>query len=163
MKPIKNTPSPKAPSKKDLLAELEKLTAALKQERADAANLRRRLQQDSLRLSETSRISVLSDLLPLLDNLQRAFQSPPEKLRSHNWVKGVLYIDQQLAVYLQELELEPIVTVGAEFNPNTMEAVETVEDADQAEGLVLEEVLKGYCYKSQVLRPAQVKVVGHSQ
>ena len=146
-----------------MFSELEKLTAALKQERADSANLRRRLQQESLQLGETSRISVLNDLLPLLDNLQRAFKSPPAELRSHNWVKGVLYIDQQLAVLLQDLGLKPIETVGAEFNPKTMEAVETIEDAEQAEGLVLEEVLKGYCYRDQVLRPAQVKVVRNSK
>ena len=149
-------------TKKELLARIEQLTAALQQERADAVNLRQRLAQERLQLTETVRTVVIGDLLPLLDNLQRAFSAVPDDLRAQNWVKGVLYIDQQLAAYLKDLELKPIQVVGKEFDPDIMEAVATVKDSKRPDGLVLEEVLKGYYYKDEILRPAQVKVVGNA-
>ena len=146
-------------TKKDLLAALESLRGALQRERADAANIRRRLHQDGQQRAEAARLATLSGLLPLLDNLQRAFGAVPAHLQQDGWVQGVLRIDQQLAGYLKDLELKPITAVGREFDPALMEAVAVVADADRAEGLVVEEVLRGYFYKDQVLRPAQVKVV----
>ena len=148
-------------TKRELLAKIEQLTAALQRERADADNLRQRSAREGPRLAETARKTVLGELLPLLDNLQRAFASVPDDLRSQNWVKGVLFIDQQLAAYLKDLDLRPIEAAGQEFDPDVMEAVATVRDAKRPDGLVLEEVLRGYYYKDQVLRPAQVKVVGN--
>ena len=149
-------------TKKELLVRIEQLIDALKRERADAANVRQRLAQERLQLAETARTAILGDLLPLLDNLQRAFSAVPDDLRAQNWVKGVLYIDQQLVAYLKDLDLRPIQTVGKEFDPDIMEAVATIKDPKRPEGLVLEEVLRGYYYKDEILRPAQVKVVGNA-
>ena len=149
-------------TKKELLARVEQLSAALQQERADAVNIRQRLAQERLQLAETARTVVIGDLLPLLDNLQRAFSAVPDDLRAQNWVKGVLYIDQQLAAYLKDLDLKPIQAAGKDFDPDIMEAVATVKDPKHPNGWVLAEVLKGYYYKDEVLRPAQVKVVDNA-
>ena len=146
-------------TKKDLLAALDSLGEALKHERADAANIRRRLQQDGQQQAEAARMALLSGLLPLLDNLQRAFGAAPAELREDSWVRGVLQIDQQLVSYLKDLDLKPIATLGQAFDPVLMEAVAIVADAKRTDGLVIEEVLRGYLYKDQVLRPAQVRVV----
>ena len=95
----------------------------------------------------------------MLDNLERAFDSAPEQLEADNWVKGVLYIRQQLQAYFQDLDLRPVPAAGLEFDPATMEAVETVVDKSRPSGLVAAEVAKGYLYRGQILRPAQVKVI----
>ena len=150
---------PSRTTKKELLARVEQLTAALQRERADAANVRQRSAQERLQLAETTRKTLLADLLPLLDNLQRAFAAVPDGLRSENWVKGVLYIDQQLATYLKDLDLRLIETAGKEFDHDLMEAVATVKDPKRPKGSVAEEILRGYYYGDEVLRPAQVKVV----
>lgn len=152
---------PKRETKQDLLERIGLLTEALQRERADAANGRRRAALDREQAAAAAKTVVITDLLPLLDNLERAFDSVPEQLETDNWVKGVLYIRQQLQAYLQALELQPVPTVGLEFDPATMEAVETVTDKSRASGHVATEVAKGYLYQGQVLRPAQVKVVNN--
>ena len=152
-------PDSKKETKKDLLEKISKLTAALQLERADAENSRKRFRMERLRLIDFTQAEAVTNLLPLLDNLERAFVAVPDNLRTDNWVKGVLYIEQQLQHYLKDLNLQPIATVGRQFDPLHMEAVATVVDKSQKSGTVLTEVLKGYTYKDQVLRPAQVKVV----
>ena len=151
--------SAKKETKKDLLEKIEQLVLALKQERADAENNRRRFQVEKSQLVETAQTSIVTDLLPLLDNLERAFESAPKELQANNWVKGVLYIQQQLQSYIEALELRPIAVIGQAFNPETMEAVETVADKSKKSGVVLAEILRGYIHKNHVIRPAQVKVV----
>ncbi len=149
----------KKETKKDLLEKMEQLMAALKQERADAENNRRRFQTERSQLVDAAQTSIVTDLLPLLDNLERAFESAPKELQANNWVKGVLYIQQQLQSYMEALELRPIAVIGRKFDPETMEAVETVADKSKKSGIILTEVLKGYIHKNYVIRPAQVKVV----
>ena len=150
---------PKKETKKDLLEKIERLTAALKQERADAENSRRRFQTEKSQLIDSTQATVIVDLLPLLDNLERAFEAAPKELQANNWVKGVLYIRQQLQSYIKDLDLQPIEAVGRVFDPATMEAVETVADKSKKPGIVLAEILRGYIYKDYVIRPTQVKVV----
>ena len=58
--------------------------------------------------------------------------------------------------------MQPIKALGELFNPSLMEAVATVNDPEQPEGLVVAELLRGYLYQNEVLRVAQVKVVGHN-
>ena len=135
------------------------LLAALRQERADAVNLRQRHQKDQATARMQAQMAILIDLLPILDNLQRAFAAPPADIADHAWVKGVLGINQQLAGLLRQVAVTPIKVVGEQFDPALMEAVSTVVDDQQPEGLVVEELLTGYLYQELVLRVAQVKVV----
>lgn len=150
-------------TKKDLLEKIEQLTSALQRERADAANHQRQFQLKQLKLADSISLDVISRMLPLLDNLERAFGAAPAELQDNNWVKGVLYIESQLKDHFKVLDLTVIETLGQAFDPQTMEAVETIEDQSQASGTVASEVLKGYFYKDQVLRPAQVKVVKNDE
>ena len=135
------------------------MTAALQRSAADLENNRRRTAIDRDQAASGARTEVVVSLLPLLDNLERAFESAPAELAEDNWVRGVLGIRQQLRQYLDDLQLQSILPVGAEFDPATMEAVETVIDSSKKSGTVAAEVVKGYLYRGQVLRPAQVKVI----
>ena len=83
-------------TKAELLEQVAVLTAALRQERADAINLRQRSIKDQVAARQQSQLLLLGELLPILDNLQRAFALPPQDIANHPWVKGVLGIDQQL-------------------------------------------------------------------
>lgn len=141
------------------IAKIDQLEAALRQERSDLANMRRRFVQEKVNLSVIEKVALLEEMLPILDNLQRAFAAPPEDIQNHLWVKGVLGIRQQLASWLSQLGVVLIPTQQQMFDPRLMEAVETVADKTLEDGLVVEEILTGYRYQDRVLRPAQVKVV----
>ncbi|MCY4088690.1 MAG: nucleotide exchange factor GrpE [Candidatus Saccharibacteria bacterium] len=148
----------KKETKQVLLKRVEELTSALKQERADAINLRQRLNQNRLQEIRLAEENILHDLLAVFDNLQRAFSFVPEEIQSNAWVEGVLKIQQQLQAYFKRLDLQPIEALGQVFDAQTMEAVAMIKDSKKSSGMVVEEVLKGYKYKDQVLRVAQVKV-----
>ena len=169
------------PTKKDLQRQLKEITKALqsaqtealehqKQKNQQAQRLVRLLQEtekqqqrfqnvEKPRLVEAAQIEIIVQLLPVLDSLERAFKSVPAELKENDWAKGMPLIESQLKVYLNNLSLTPIVTIGQKFDPHTMEAVETIASRDKESDLVLEEVLKGYFFKDKVIRHAQVKVV----
>lgn len=144
------------------LQQIEQLTAALQRERADADNSRKRFNADKVNYQRDAKADILRQLLPLLDNLDRAFAMPPQELVDNNWVKGVLYIQQQLQGYCQKLNLEPMQVIDQPFDPQTMAVVEVVQDATKPADVVVAELEKGYLYDGQVLRVAQVKVVQNS-
>lgn len=146
-------------TKQDLLDRADQLLDALQRSRAELENTRRRFQLEKTQSAEAAQVAMIGDLLPLLDNLERAFGVVPEELRSNNWVKGVLQIRQQLEKYVVALELQPISAAGKEFDPTQMEAVGVVADKSKQSGAIAAEVLRGYIWRGQVLRPAQVKVV----
>lgn len=157
MSPSQANKPPKT-SKKELEVQIGRLTSALQRERADAENIRRRAAIDRDRDRQTARRDTVSQLLPVVDNLQLAFAQPPDELADNQWVAGVLKIDQQLQKTLAELGLTPIEAVGQPFDPNLMEAVEIVPTADQPEQTVVAEVVRGYLWAGEVLRVAKVKV-----
>ena len=155
--------SPKL-TKKELEAEVARLTSALQRERADAENVRRRAAIDRDRDRQLVRRDTVTQLLPVIDNLQLAFAQPPDELVDNQWVAGVLKIDQQLQKILVELGLTQIEAVGQLFDPDLMEAVEIVPTADQPEQTVVTEVVRGYLWADEILRVAKVKVaVGPKQ
>ncbi|HVO86598.1 MAG TPA: nucleotide exchange factor GrpE, partial [Candidatus Binatia bacterium] len=80
-------------SKKPTIVELQQkigeLTEALQRERADAINVRRRTEEDKAKLGDFYKVMILRDLLPALDNLERALKHVPKDLAGHDYVKGV--------------------------------------------------------------------------
>ena len=162
MSPEATRKQPKA-TKKELEVQVAQLTVALQRERADAENVRRRAMIDRDRDRQLVRRDTITQLLPVIDNLQLAFSQPPAELAKNQWVAGVLMIDPQLRRALIELGLLPIATVGQPFDPNLMEAVEIVSTNDQPEQTVVAEVVRGYLWGDKVLRIAQVKVAVKSK
>jgi molecular chaperone GrpE len=103
---------------------------------------------------------VFEDLLPVLDNFERAVQAAQTATNVDSLRVGVEYILQQLENSLREHGVEPIAAKGQAFDPLRHDALEEVADSGQPSGTVLEEAQKGYAFKGQVLRPARVKVAG---
>ncbi len=122
---------------------------------ADFDNFRRRSRQEREELLKFASEGLITELLPVLDNFDRAFAAADKT--GKDFVSGVQMIYRQLKEVLAKEGLEEIAAEGEEFDPNKHEAIMQVE-ADADENIVVEEMRKGYTLKGKVIRPAMVKV-----
>jgi molecular chaperone GrpE len=148
-------------SKKPTIAELEQkiaeLTEALQRERADAINVRRRTEEERAQLADFYKAMILRDLLPALDNLDRALKHIPKDLAGHDYIKGIEGVNKQFEQCFEKLGVQRIKTVGEPFDPRLHEAV-SVEDAGGEVEVVCEELQPGYQIGGEIIRHALVKV-----
>lgn len=147
----------KQPKTEDLQIQISELTEALQRERADAINIRRRYDEQVASLKSTVKAQVISELLPAIDNLERALKHAPKDIAQHDYVKGVAGVVKQFESTLKNLGVKRIKTLGEEFNPNLHEAV-SVEEGDGKKEIVCEELQPGYILGEEVIRHATVKV-----
>lgn len=147
----------KIPKNEELQQQIAELTDALQRERADAENIRKRAATEKVDNLARGREMAAEELVPLLDNLQKAFEYAPEDIADHKWVQGVLGLESQLGKLLADLGLAKIETVGQEFDPETMQAV-SVEEAGGDKEIVSEELQAGYTLNGKLIRVAMVKV-----
>lgn len=147
----------KKPSLADLQQQIADLTAALQRERADATNLRRRVEEERSRMGGFYKASVITELLPAIDNLERALMHAPKELKDHVYVKGVQGVIKQFEQCFRQLGVERIKTKGEHFNPHLHEAV-GMEEGDGDVEVISEELQPGYKMGDEVLRHALVKV-----
>ncbi|HEY9466433.1 MAG TPA: nucleotide exchange factor GrpE [Vicinamibacterales bacterium] len=139
----------------ELRRERDVLQDRLLRTAADFDNYRKRMDRERRDLAEQTAAEAIKDLLPIIDNLERALQAAAEDdpLR-----KGVELIHKQMLEMLRKRGVTPIEALGADFDPNVHEAV-THEESDQhREGEVMEELQRGYKVGERLLRPAMVKV-----
>jgi molecular chaperone GrpE len=126
--------------------------------RAELANARKRFQRDQEQAYANAAGQVLSRLLPIVDDLERAFNTLPHNLSGLTWIGGILLIQRKLGLLLEQEGVVPIEAVGQAFDPFAHEAV-THEPSDTVpEGHVISEVQKGYKMGDRVLRPTLVRV-----
>lgn len=138
-------------------AKIQELTEALKRERADAVNLRRRHETEITALRSRVKANVVHDLLPVIDNFERALKHVPAELKDDDYIKGVQGIVKQFETTLAQMGVERIKTVGEHFDPHLHEAVGT-EEGDGQHEIVSEELQAGYKLGDEVIRHAMVKV-----
>lgn len=143
--------------RKHLEAKVAELTEALQRERADTINIRRRHEENISGLRTIAKASVVRDLLPALDNLERALKHAPKDLEDHDYVKGVSGVVKQFEKTLQDIGVKKVKTVGEPFDPKYHEAVQ-MEDGDGTHEVVSEELQSGYTLGDEVIRHAMVKV-----
>ncbi|AIQ54272.1 nucleotide exchange factor GrpE [Paenibacillus sp. FSL R7-0331] len=125
---------------------------------ADFDNFRRRTQKEKEELAQYATSKLVTELLPVLDNFERALVTAPGNAESEAFTKGINMIFRQLEGVLKSEGLTAMETVGQPFNPEYHQAIMQVESEEYEEGIVTEEVQKGYLLKDKVLRPAMVKV-----
>lgn len=125
---------------------------------ADFDNFRRRTQKEKEDLAKYASMKLITELVPVIDNFERAIATAPANAESESFAKGVSMIFRQLEGVLQAEGLTSMETVGQPFNPEFHQAIMQVESEEHEEGIVVEEVQKGYMLKDKVLRPAMVKV-----
>ncbi|HEU4914327.1 MAG TPA: nucleotide exchange factor GrpE [Candidatus Saccharimonadales bacterium] len=145
------------PDISQLEQQIGELTDALQRERADATNLRRRHDEQIANLRTTVKATVVRDLLPVVDNFERALKHVPEDLAGNDYIKGVQGIVKQFEKTLSDIGVERIKTVGEPFDPHLHEAV-SMEDGDGDQEVVSEELQSGYRLGDEVIRHAMVRV-----
>jgi molecular chaperone GrpE len=140
-----------------LLQQVGELTEALQRERADATNLRRRHEEQVANLKSVIRATVIRDLLPVIDNFERALRHVPAELADNDYIKGVQTVVKQFEKTLSDMGVQRIRTEGAAFDPRFHEAV-SMEEGDGTEEVVSEELQSGYTLGDEVIRHAMVRV-----
>lgn len=141
----------------NLKSQILDLTEALKRERADSENIRRRHEEQIGSLRNVIKTGVISELLPIIDNFERALKHVPADSKDNDYVKGVQGIIKQFEKTLEQMGVERIKTVGEVFDPRLHEAVSMEEGKGTAE-VVSEELQAGYKLGDEIIRHAVVKV-----
>lgn len=147
----------KNPEIEKLKAQVADMSDALQRERADAMNIRRRAEEDKTKLASFYKVMIIRDLLPAIDNLERALRHAPKDLKDHDYVKGVQGVVKQFEQVFKELGVVRIKTVGEKFDPKLHNAVQ-MDDGDGNVEVVYEELAPGYRMGDDILRHAIVKV-----
>jgi len=122
---------------------------------ADSANYKQRAQQEKGEIIEFANSALICNLLPILNDLERAFASVPADLEESNWTEGIRLIYNKLKTSLEAQGLTEIQARGEPFDPHLHEAI---MQQDGEEGIVIEELQKGYKFKEKVIRPSLVTV-----
>ena len=144
-----------------LRSEKQALFEQLVRRQAEFDNFRKRMERDKLETFDRARSETLKQLLPIVDNFERALKHTPVRDDEGNdgvLRTGVELIYKQFTDLLQRLGLEQIKAVGQPFDPHLHEAVATTPTDECTENTVLEELQRGYLYNGKLVRPATVRV-----
>mgnify|MGYP000712529754 FL=1 len=127
---------------------------------ADFANFKKRTAGEKLQISEVVKMEVLQNVLPVVDNFERALQVPQDKLTDElkSFVDGYEMIYKQLMTVLEKEGVVKVDAVGKPFDPNYHQAVMRVASDEYDNDVVVEVLQEGYLLGDKTLRPAMVKV-----
>jgi molecular chaperone GrpE len=128
---------------------------------ADFENFRRRTGREREDWRRQAQEALLREVLPALDNFDRALSAPAAPGADPAFRTGVELIHRDFLAALERLGVRPFVAVGQPFDPTRHEAVSRVERTDVDDHTVVAEPLRGYLFQERVLRPAQVVVAVH--
>jgi len=141
----------------ELRREKDALQDRLLRTAAEFDNYRKRMERERGEFAAYASGEVILDLLPIIDNFERALQAPaagePDAFR-----KGIELIHKQMLDLLRKRGVKPIEALGAMFDPNFHQAVIQESSAEHKEGEVMQELQRGYMLGERLLRPAMVKV-----
>jgi molecular chaperone GrpE len=149
----------------DYTAEIQNLTSKLEEAdnrylrlQADFDNFRRRTRLDIEAGEKYKAQKLVTELLPALDNFERALQIEADNEQSRSLLQGMEMVYRSLIEALKKEGVEPIEAVGKEFDPNFHQAVMQGEDENFGSNIVSAEFQKGYMLKDRVIRPSMVQV-----
>lgn len=129
----------------------------VKRQMAEFENFRKRTEKEKSMMFEMGAKSVIEKLLPVVDNFERGLASIPEG-EQNSISEGMNMIYKQMMTELDNLGVKPIEALGKEFNPDFHNAVMQVESEEFEEGMIAQELLKGYTYRDSVVRHSMVAV-----
>ena len=138
---------------------VEKCLANWQRCQADFVNYKQRAEQEKRETVDFANSALVSKLLPIMDDLERAFASIPADLDDSSWTEGIKLIYNKLKTTLEAEGITEIEAKGKPFDPRLHEAVMQQEGED---GVVIEETQRGYKFKEKVIRPSLV-IVGKGQ
>lgn len=132
----------------------------LRRTQADFVNYRRRMSQEQAGVRVAAQGELLKQLLPVLDDLDRALGAAPPELETHPWVQGLFLVDRRLTTLLEQLGVRQIGAFGEQFDPRKHEALTLESSTEVPPGTILQVVRPGYVLGERIIRPAQVTVAG---
>lgn len=139
----------------NLKAELENKNDLLLRTAAEFDNFKKRTERERLTVAEYAKANVIKELLPILDNIDRA--NTAEK-GTPEYIKGIEMIVKQFESLGEKLGISEVAKVGDTFDPNFHDAVMHIEDETLGENVIAEVLQKGFKIGDTVIRPAMVKV-----
>tara|TARA_Y100000814_G_scaffold70978_1_gene43904 strand:+ start:3954 stop:4544 length:591 start_codon:yes stop_codon:yes gene_type:complete len=123
---------------------------------ADLINYKNRVTEDR----ESTYVMIVSrfvsNLLPIIDNFNRAISSMPD---DNSWYQGLLMIEKSLNELIESEGISQTAKPGMDFNPKYHEAIMTIESDTQKDGTIADIIAQGYELKDRIIRPAQVTVI----
>ena len=126
--------------------------------RAELSNARKRFQREQEQSYANAKADVLARLLPVVDDFERAFETLPDNLSSLTWIEGLVLIQRELQLLLEQAGVMPIEAGGQEFDPLLHQAVTHEPCETVPAGNIIGELQKGYKMGDRVLRPSVVRV-----
>ncbi|HTY81424.1 MAG TPA: nucleotide exchange factor GrpE [Dehalococcoidales bacterium] len=126
-----------------------------KRTQADFINFKRRAEQDRLEFSKFACAGAFTAILPVLDDLQRAIAAIPPDVADKDWAKGVKLLEKKFLSTLEMQGVKPILALGLQFDPNFHEGIRQDKGP---EGVVVQELQKGYTLNGKLLRASKVSV-----
>lgn len=136
---------------------IDELTADLQRVQADFVNFRRRSDEERGEFLNLAKQDIILQILPVLDNIDRALGHLPEDLKGNPWAEGVEKVAKQAQETLKAIGVERIASLGQPFDHNLHEAIAVV-DGDGSQEVVVEELQPGYKLGEKIIRHAMVKV-----
>jgi molecular chaperone GrpE len=143
----------KKKDKKD--EKIEELTDRVQRQMAEFENFRKRTEKEKAAMFDMGATDVIEKILPVVDNFERGLAGADD---SDPFVEGMNKVYKQLETILADLGVTAIEAEGKEFDPNLHNAVMHEENPDVGEGIITQELQKGYKYKDTVVRHSMVKV-----
>jgi molecular chaperone GrpE len=145
--------------KDDAVVKADEYLAALQRERAEFVNFKRRTAEERQRDLGLAGVDLITKVLNLADDFDRAIETLPTELAGNAWAEGIAAIDRKLRQLLESEGVSAIdVSPGMAFDPREHEAVVSVPGAGRAEGEIVDEIRRGYRLRDRVIRPALVAV-----
>ena len=129
-----------------------------KRSAAEFSNYRKRNEKERGELIKFTNALLITRLLPILDDLERAFQTLPDNMRHFTWTDGVALVHRKLEAILEQEGLKAIEARGNPFDPALHQSIMYEETTEFDDGIILEELQKGNELNERVIRPSLVKV-----
>lgn len=136
--------------------QVQDLTADVQRIQAEFINYKNRVEVEKATLSQFSKSQVVKDLLPVIDDLERALSHLPDNLKDDKWAQGVQKVHARLQQQLEKMDVTQINALNQPFDPQFHEAVQV--EGDGQEQIVTEVLQSGYLFGDYVIRHAVVKV-----
>jgi molecular chaperone GrpE len=138
--------------------ERDEIRGQLLRTMADFQNYKKRVLDEKRQIEERANERLMADLLPVIDNFERALAVAEKGGTYESLLDGVRAIERQFKMVLDSQKLQRIEAVGMPFDPDTHDAIGMVESAEHEPGTVIEEIETGYRLGTKVIRPSRVRV-----
>ncbi len=143
----------------EAVAKVDEYVGLLQRERAEFTNFKRRTAEERQRDLGLAGVDLITKVLNLADDFDRAIETRPSELEGDAWAEGIAAIDRKLRLLLESEGVTQVEALpGTPFDPRDHEAIVSVPGTGLAEGAIVEEVRRGYRLRGRVIRPALVAV-----